>query len=88
MYAKGAIVPEWVDNQTDPKKLASPRRQEVIAEAKLACEAQNNVFGILVARDVTSVDQQYPLRLVAGPHPSVPAYHIIEEIDQTHPWTD
>jgi hypothetical protein len=72
-------MPDWIDHETDPKKLNSLRRREVIADAKKACEAQNNVFGILVKRDITSVDQQYPLRLVAGPHPSVPAYHIMEE---------
>ena len=69
----------WNDHQTDTEKLNNPRRCEVIALAKEACAAQNNVFGILVKRDITSTDNVDPLRLVAGPHPSVPAFHIIEE---------
>lgn len=73
----------WTDNQTDPKKLKSERRKEVIAAAKVACAAMNNVFGILVKRDITSADQEYPLRLTAGPHPSVPAFNIIEESRDT-----
>ena len=79
---------EWNDHETDPKKLNNARRKQVIEEAKVAAAAQNNVFGILVTRDITSDDPNYPLRIVAGPHPSVPAYHIIEhvELDQTHPW--
>ena len=71
-------MPEWTDSQTDPKKLNNLRRQEVIEEAKVAAELINNVFGIVVTRDITSEDEEYPLRLVAGPHPSVPAYNIIE----------
>lgn len=81
-------MPEWNDHETDPEKLNNERRKQVIAEAKVAAEAMNNVFGILVTRDITSDDPAYPLRIVAGPHPSVPAFHIIEhvELDQTHPW--
>lgn len=69
----------WTDSQTDPKKLNNARRKQVIEEAKIAAEERyNNVFGILVTRDITSEDQEYPLRLVAGPHPSVPAFNIRE----------
>jgi hypothetical protein len=69
----------WTDHQTDPDKLNNPRRKQVIEEAKLvAAERYNNVFGIVVTRDITSEDHEYPLRLVAGPHPSVPAFHIME----------
>ena len=83
-------MPEWVDHQTDPEKRNNLRRREVVAAAKKACEEQGNVFGILVKRDITSEDQIHPLRLVAGPHPSVPAYHIMDEerFDNTHPWED
>ena len=82
-------MPEWVDHETDPKKLNNLRRREVIAAAKVAAEKYNNVFGILVDRDITSEDEHNPLRLVAGPDPSVPAYHIItRERDQTHPFID
>lgn len=68
----------WTDHQTDPKKLNNKRRKQVIEEAKVASAAWNDVFGILVTRDITSEDQQYPLRIVAGPHPSVPAFNIME----------
>lgn len=80
----------WIDHETDPKKLNNDRRKLVIEEAKVASEAKGNVYGILVVRDITSDDPNYPLRIMAGPHPSVPAYHIIEhvELDQTHPWED
>lgn len=69
----------WVDHQTDPKKLASPRRIEVIAEAKVEAE-RLGLWGILVQRDITSADPYFPMRLVAGPHPSVPFGHI-QEVD-------
>ena len=72
-------MPEWIDSQEDPKKLNNLRRREVIAAAKAVAEERyNNVFGILVTRDITSEDADYPLRIVAGPDPSVPAYHIRE----------
>lgn len=80
----------WTDHETDPKKLNNERRKQVIEEAKVAASGMNNVFGILVVRDITSEDPNYPLRITAGPHPSVPAFHIIEhvELDQVHPWED
>lgn len=78
----------WTDHETDPDKLNNARRKQVIEEAKVAAAAWNNVFGILVTRDITSDDPQYPMRIVAGPHPSVPPFNIKEHtmIDQTHPW--
>lgn len=66
----------WVDHQEDPKKLESPRRIEVVAEAVARAE-ELQTFGVLVERDITA-DIQNPLRLVAGPHPSVPFGHIYE----------
>lgn len=69
---------EWVDMQTDPKKLKSPRRKIVIEEAKP--EAIRRQQGILVKRDITSEDMVYPLRLTAGPDPSVPFGEIWEPV--------
>jgi len=74
----------WIDQQTDKRKLASPRRQEVIKSAiaraeALYLESPLVAEGILVKRDITSEDPYDALRLVAGPHPSVPYGYIYEE---------
>ena len=69
---------DWDDKQTDPKKLKSERRKQVIEEAKPVAEERQQ--GILVKRDITSVDQVYPMRLVAGPDPSVPFGEIWEPV--------
>lgn len=69
---------KWVDKQTDKKKLKSPYRRLIIEQAKKpAIERQQ---GILVKRDITSVDLDYPMRLTAGPDPSVPYGEIWEPV--------
>jgi hypothetical protein len=67
---------EWIDQQTDPKKLMSPRRKLIIEDAKPEAIRRNQ--GILVLRDITSEDLVYPMRLTAGPDPSVPFGEIHE----------
>jgi hypothetical protein len=72
----------WIDQQTDKRKLASPRRQEVVKSAIMRAELMAIVGvqeGILVKRDITSEDPYDAMRLVAGPHPSVPYGFIYEE---------
>lgn len=70
-------MPTWVDQQTDPKKLASPRRIQVIKDAKEALAVMGLNWGILVTRDSTSDGY----RITAGPHASVPPGEI-HEVDR------
>lgn len=68
----------WIDRQTDKKKLAVAYRRMIIEKAKKpAIERQQ---GILVKRDITSEDLGYPMRLTAGPDPSVPFGEIWEPV--------
>lgn len=73
----------WVDHQTDPKKLESPRRIEVVAAAVKRAE-ELGTMGVLVVRDITSLDPYFPLRLDAGPDSSVPYGHIYEVDTSVH----